>query len=67
MKNSIESLHAERNFLYGMVKEMESMIKTAGMHDLLKMKFKDEYSYFTSLKPGFMYNDNDKKGDNKKK
>lgn len=66
VKRSIESLHAERNFLYGMVKEMEGMLKTAGMHDLLKMKFKDEYGYFTSLKPGFMYNDNDKKGDKKK-
>lgn len=63
-KRLLESLTVERDFLFSIAKEMEQIIKTAGMEDKLKGKFKDDYNFFTSLKPPYVI---DKHEDKKKK
>jgi len=61
----IQQLTEERNYLYRLVRELQEQIKTLGSNDLLKSRFKDDYSFFTGLKPGFLHNQ--KKDEVKKK
>lgn len=56
----MESLKAERNYLYGFVQRMQELLQSTDSLDLLKSKFKDDYQYFTGLTPQYLFNKKDK-------
>lgn len=56
LKRTVESLSAERDYLFQRLMEMEEILRVAGMDNLVKEKFKQDYDYFTQLRPGFTFN-----------
>lgn len=52
----INSLTMERDILFQLMKEAEAYIKGMTSKELFMEHFKEQYDYYTNLKPGFMYN-----------
>ena len=57
----IQSLEKERDYLYYYTKELENIISLSGNKDLIKTKFKEEHTFFTSLQPQFPFKPTNKK------
>lgn len=61
------SIIQERNSLFAELQEIKQLIKTGESLDTIKLRFKNEYDFYTGLKPGYMYNKDQASKDTKKK
>lgn len=68
MLREYKSVIEERDYLLQLWQDIKIVLESGGLMDIMKSKFKDEYAFFTGLKPDYMmHSQQSGKKDEKKK